>query len=76
MIHARFACQAIVTRCTVAARIQTRYPAVYVRCSVLSPAPVGLPDPDSFILLLIRAEKQRQDPAGVDERYRQVFRPE
>ena len=37
---------------------------------------MGLPDPDSYIMLLIRLAKQRQDLARVDERYRQVFRPE
>jgi hypothetical protein len=35
---------------------------------------MGLPDPDSFILLLVRLEKQRQDlePAGQRETAREV----
>jgi hypothetical protein len=36
---------------------------------------MGLPDPESYILLLLRLEKQRQDLAGVAERYDQIFRP-
>ena len=35
---------------------------------------MGLPTAGDFVLLLIRLEKQRQDLAGVDERYQQLFR--
>jgi len=36
---------------------------------------MGLPGPDDYVLLLLRLEKQRQALAGVEERYREVFRP-
>ena len=36
---------------------------------------MGLPGPDDLILLLLRLEKQRQDLDGIEERYRNVFRP-
>jgi hypothetical protein len=36
---------------------------------------MGLGDPDSFIRLLIRFEKQRRELEAVSEQYRRVSRP-
>jgi hypothetical protein len=38
-------------------------------------AAMGLPGPDNYILLLLKLEKQRQDLAGVEARYRALFAP-